>query len=77
MIKLTVEQFTDQANSSNIDYINNSIVITGSGIVNEDEQRPLCGGEALYNFMYEDPDFDGVFDQAGVIAGITFMNAMA
>ena len=77
MIKLTVEQFVEQANSSNIDYINNSIVITGAGVVNEDDQRPLCGGEALYNFMYEDPDFDGVFNQAAVVASITFMNAMA
>ena len=76
MIKLTVEKFAEHCRDDHLDYINSCEVITGSGIVDEDEEKILCSGEALYNFINEDPDFDGVYTESAVIVGITFMNSM-
>ena len=75
--KLTVEQFVQQVNDENLDYALPSEIITGEGIVCEDDEKVLCKGEGIYNFMGNDPEFDGVFSVENVNTSIEIMNAMS
>lgn len=77
MTKLTIEQFIEQLESKNLDYALSSEVITGEGIVDEDEETVLCSGEAIYNFIHEDPEFDGVFTVVKVKESIDIMQGMS
>jgi len=74
--KLTIEKFVEQLESGNLDYALTSEVITGEGIVDEDDELVLCTGEAIHRFLHEDPDFDGVFTVEKVKENIEIMNNM-
>ena len=75
--KLTVEQFVQQVNDENLDYALPSEIITGEGIVCEDDEKVLCKGEAIYNFMGNDPEFDGVLTVRNVTESIEIMNGLS
>ena len=76
MTKLTIEQLADQLNNKNLDYALDATVITGSGVVCEDEEKELCNGKAIYEFMFSDEDFDGVFTVKNLTENIKIMNEM-
>lgn len=81
MAKLTVDQFTDQINSNNLDYALSAEIITDytadrNGLVVEAEEKTLCTGNEIYNFMQALDEFDGVFDPADVLVHINIMNDM-
>ncbi len=77
MTNLTIEQFVEQINSENLDYALPAKIITGAGIVCEEDEKTLCDGEDIYNFMFNSPDFDGVFTAKNVSENIKIMNGMA
>ena len=45
--KLTVQNYIDQIESGNLDYALNSDLITGTGIVCEEDEKVLCYGEEI------------------------------
>ena len=58
MNKLTIAQFIEQVQNENLDYALNSEIITGSGVVCEEDQTVLCTGEAIYNFIQQSGESD-------------------
>ena len=77
MAKLTIEQLAEQLNNENLDYALNATVITGTGVVCEDEEKELCNGGAIFEFMFADDAFDGVFTVENLTENIKTMNDMA
>lgn len=75
--KLTVQNYIEQIENENLDYALNSDLITGTGIVCEEDEKVLCNGEAIFNFMNNDPDFDGVFTVENVLENIEIMDSMS
>ena len=58
MNKLTIAEFIEQVQNENLDYALNSEIITGSGVVYEEDQTVLCTGEAIYNFIQQSGESD-------------------
>jgi hypothetical protein len=77
MTKLTVKQFVEQLESENFDYALASEIITCEGIVDENQEAVLCSGTAIFNFINEDPDFDGVFTTKKVKENIEIMDGLS
>ena len=73
---LTIEQFTDMANSQNLQCIMNNDVITGSGNVDESMEQVLCGGAELYEYIWECTEFEGEFKHEDVFASIVMMRSV-
>lgn len=71
--KETVERIVDQFNESNLDYAFQCEIITGTGVVCEDDETVLCTAEGLYNFMTNDDEFDGVFTVENVTEHIEIL----
>lgn len=74
--KLTIQSFIEQVENNNLDYALNSDLITGVGVVCEEDETTLCSAVAIFNFMNENPDFDGVFTVKNVLENIEIMKSM-
>ena len=77
MTNLTIEQFVDQMDIENLNYALPATIITGSGVVCEEDEKVLCSGEQIYNFMFNDDSFNGQFTVENVTEYIQAMNDMA
>lgn len=77
MTNLTIAQFVEQINDENLDYALPANIITGTGIVCEEDETVLCTGEHIYNFIYADDSFDGEFTESLVAEYIEIMQSMS
>ena len=76
MTNLTIKQFVDQMDIENLNYALPATVITGSGVACEEDEKPLCTGNEIYNFMFNDAEFDGQFTVSNVAECIEIMIGM-
>lgn len=70
MNKLTIEQFVDQMNNDNFDYALPSLIITGEGVVCEDDEVALATGNNIARFMHDDSSFGGKFTVDDVVTSL-------